>query len=82
MIWISGIILSITGCQSSNNHSSDDPKAVEKIVEEIVVDYGTGSVTKARLSKLTIEDGTVDNIVHKGTTYTPAQWAEYVASLS
>ena len=66
MIWITGIILSITGCQSSNNHSSDDPKAVEKIVEEIVVDYGTyGLQARDRIKVLLEELSSLDKSAGK-----------------
>lgn len=50
----------------------------------INVDYGTSDkyATATNLAKLFIEDGaTVDAIVFGGSTYTVAQWNEFVASL-
>ena len=51
-------------------------------IEKIVVDYGTSTPNKTRLSKLVIEDGaTIGEIVFGVNTYTVAEWNAYVASL-
>ena len=35
------IAFSLAGCGNRNDNASDDPRTLEKIVEEIAVDYGT-----------------------------------------
>lgn len=51
-------------------------------IDNIIVDYGTGKVTQARLAKLVIEDGaTVNTITHNGISYNLTQWPTYVATL-
>ena len=52
------------------------------VIDKLVVDYGTsaGNVTKARLEKLVIEDGTtINEIVYAGNTYTIDTWNTFVA---
>lgn len=52
------------------------------VIDKLVVDYGTsaGNVTKARLEKLVIEDGTtINEIVYEGNTYTIDTWKAFVA---
>jgi len=47
------IIFSLAGCESKNDNSSDDPRLLENIVEEIAVDYGTyGTEASDRIKKL------------------------------
>ena len=46
-------VFSLIGCGKGDDKSSDDPKALENIVEEIAVDYGTyGSEAKERIGQL------------------------------
>ena len=52
------------------------------VIDKLVVDYGTsaGNVTKARLEKLVIENGTtINKIVYAGNTYTIDTWNTFVA---
>lgn len=52
------------------------------VIDKLVVDYGTsaGNVTKARLEKLVIEEGTtINEIVYVGNTYTIDTWNTFVA---
>ena len=52
-------------------------------IKTLEVNYGTSTANKARLSKLSIDDGaTIDTIVFDGNTYTIATWNAYVAGLS
>ena len=47
------IVFSLAGCGSRSSKPSDDPKALERIVEEIAVDYGTyGAEANDRINKL------------------------------
>ncbi len=47
------MIFSLAGCGSSNGKSSDDPRLLENIVEEIAVDYGSyGAEANDRIDKL------------------------------
>lgn len=55
------------------------------VIDKLVVDYGTsaGNVTKARLEKLVIENGTtINEIVYAGNTYTIDTWNTFVAGFS
>lgn len=46
-------ILSLAGCTRGEDKSSDDPKILENIVEEIAVDYATyGVEAKDRMNQL------------------------------
>ncbi len=49
-----GIVFSLTGCKNgSSGKASEDPKYIEKTVEEIAVDYGTyGAEAEERIHKL------------------------------
>ena len=47
------IAFSLAGCGNRNDNASDDPRTVEKIVEEIAVDYGTyGAEAEDRINTL------------------------------
>ena len=47
------IVFSFAGCENRKDKPSDDPRNLEKIVEEIAVDYGTyGAEAKNRINKL------------------------------
>ena len=47
------IVFSLAGCGSRSSKPSDDPKALERIVEEIAVDYGTyGAEANDRINRL------------------------------
>ena len=48
-----GTVFSLAACGSRSDSPSDDPKAIENIVEEIAVDYGTyGAAANDRIDKL------------------------------
>ena len=51
-IWM----ISLSGCESSSKNASTDPKYIETIVEEMVVDYGSyGDKAKDRIHELLSE---------------------------
>ena len=55
------IAFSLAGCGSRNDKTSDDPRTVEKIVEEIAVDYGTyGAEATDRIDQLLKDLSDVD----------------------
>ena len=53
LIVSSGLILSLAGCSRDQGKQNDDPKSLEKIVEEMAVDYGSyGMEAKDKIGSL------------------------------
>ena len=66
-VLLAGIMAaSAAGCRNRNENASGDPKAVEKIVEEIAVDHGTyGAEAKERIGTLLKELSAIDGTAGK-----------------
>ena len=70
IILILSIMFSISGCSDNKENSSNDPKKVENIVEEMAVDYGTyGNEADERINTLLKELSSEDE-------FTGIQWTE------
>ena len=75
-VLLAGIMaVSAAGCRNRNENASGDPKAVEKIVEEIAVDHGTyGAEAKERIGTLLKELSAIDGTAGKRWTKIVDLW--------